>query len=235
MIRLAARYFPVALDLRGRRCLVVGGGEEALKKTRSLLAVGARVHVVSPDLVEGLADLACAGQVTWEPRTYRPGDLQGHFLVFACTDDERANAAVAAEAAAAGVLLNVVDQPARCHFIMPAVVRRGSLTIAVTTDGKSPALAKALQEELAAAYGPEHAEFLEILAALRPVVLASGLPPAARRELFTRIVRSEALPRLLAGDRAGMWACIATRLEEFGLTCPPEWFTSSARDRGTPT
>ena len=232
---MSVRYFPISLDIQGRRSLVIGGGHEALKKTRSLLDAGASVHVISPEVGNGLAALVRAGAVTLEERPYRPGDLQGYFLAFACTDEEWVNAAVAAEAEAdaAGVLLNVVDQPPRCHFIMPAVVRRGSLTFAVTTDGKSPALAKLLQAELGDAYDDSYAEFLDVLGSLRPGLKASGLPLAARSELLTRIVRSSALASLQAGDRAGMQRTIAELLKECDQPCPPEWSISSAPGQAT--
>lgn len=230
---MAARYLPISLDVHGRRCLIIGGGHEALKKAVSLVEAGAAVHLISPDVLPGLAELIGIGCVTWEQRPYRPGDLQGYFLAFACTDAEQVNAAVTAEAGAAGVLLNVVDQPARCHFIMPAVARQGSLTFAITTDGKSPALAKRFREELEATYGPAHAEFLEVLGALRPLVRAAGLPLAARMELFSRLVQSDALAALLAGDRAAMRDQIANLVKEYDVPCPEEWSTLLALDPAT--
>lgn len=220
---MPARYFPIALDVEGRPCVVIGGGHEAEGKVRSLLEAGARVQVVSPDLTPRLLDLFQAGRIAWLRREYRSGDLAGAFLAFACTDDEAVNRAVAAEAATAGVLLNVVDQPAWCHFIMPAVVRRGSLTLAVTTDGKSPALAAAIKAELAAAYGPADAEFVDVMGDLRRRVMAAGLPLARRRELFCRLVACGARERLRAGDRRGMYARLAAVLAEYGVPCPPEW------------
>lgn len=228
-----ARYFPISLDIRGRRCLVVGGGHEAAGKAAALLEAGASVHVVSPDLHPDLARWAAAGRITWVPRPYRPGDVRGYFLVFACTDDPQTNAAVYAEAEAEGVLANAVDQPAHCHFIMPAVLRRGSLTVAITTDGKSPALAQALKAELAQRYGDGEALFLDAMGELRPLVLASGLPLPVRKELFHRLVASPARERARAGDRAGMYAALAAIAKEYGVPCPPEWSTWLAPDPAT--
>lgn len=222
---MAGPYFPLSLDLSGRPCVVIGGGHEALKKSRSLLAAHAQLHLISPDLLPELALIVASGRASWQPRTYQPGDLNGYFLAFACTDDEAVNAAAVREAKGVGVLLNVVDQPDRCDFIMPAVVRQGSLTFAVTTDGKSPALAKRVQGELAAAYGPAHAEFLDLLGRLRPLVRGSGLPLSLRSELYGRIVGSGALERLQAGDRAGMYRLIIQTGKEYGLPWETEWST----------
>lgn len=232
---MAARYLPVMLDLVGKRCLVVGGGHEALRKSRSLLDVGAQVEVVSPELLPELKALAEAGRVAWEPAAYRPGNLKGYFLVFTCTDDPAVNAEVAAEAQQAGILVNAVDQPEDCTFIMPAVLRRGSLTVAICTDGKSPAFASNLRDRLGEQIGEAHGVLLDLLGALRPVVRAAGLPLARRSELFTRIVRSDALSRLLAGDEAGMYQQIEAILKEYEVPWPEEWSTWSAPAPALPT
>ncbi|HEY3365875.1 MAG TPA: bifunctional precorrin-2 dehydrogenase/sirohydrochlorin ferrochelatase [Symbiobacteriaceae bacterium] len=228
-------YFPISLDLTGRRCLIIGGGHEALGKARSLLEAGAQVHVISPVFLPEFADLAGAGKITRSFSTCRPGCLKGHFLAFACTSSEEINQEIAEEARRFGVLLNVVDKPDRCDFIMPAVTRHGSLTFAVSTGGKSPAFARRIKEELAAQYGAGHSDFLDLLGDLRPLILATSLSVQRRGELFTRIVRSEALERLQAGDMAGTYALIIAILKEYGMPWPPEWSTLSAPDQAIPS
>lgn len=232
-----ARYLPVMLDLVGRLCLVVGGGREALRKTRSLLEAGARVEVVSPELLPELKGLAERDLVAWKRAAWQPTDqdLRCYFLVVACTDNPHVNARIAALAERAGVLVNAVDQPEHCTFIMPAILRRGSLTIAVGTEGKSPAFASRIRNELAEQFGEAHGVLLDVLGALRPAVLRSGLPNARRAELFTRIVHSSALSCLLAGDTAGMYAQIHAILKEYEVPWPEEWFTWSEPAPAPPT
>jgi precorrin-2 dehydrogenase/sirohydrochlorin ferrochelatase len=229
---MGARYFPVSLDVQGKRCVVIGAGREAYGKTTALLESGAIVHLIAPEVDEAV--LALAPRLTFERRPYRPGDLEGAFLAFACTDDEAVNAAVVLEGRQRGILLNVVDQPPRCNFIMPAVVRQGPLTLAITTDGNSPAMARRIKEELAEEFGEPYAEFLDLMGALRPVVKASGLQLSTRSELYTRIVRSEAFDLLLAGDRAGMYGVITTILKEYEVPCPADWSTWLAPAPATP-
>ena len=223
-----ARYYPVALDLAHRRCLVVGGGAEALAKTQGLLEAGAEVHVVAPSPAPGFAALAGEPRLTISRRHYQAADLVGVVLAFACDDDQDTNEALAQDARRTGVLLNVVDQPALCDFIMPAVLRQGSLTIAITTDGKSPALASHLREQLADWLGPAYGEFLDLLGALRPVVKSSGLDRSQRAALFARLVRSPALERLRAGDQAGAHAALSLILKEYDIPWPSDRSSSSA-------
>lgn len=233
----AVRYLPVMLDLKDRPCLVVGGGREAARKVESLLDAGARIEVVSPELTPGLRSLAEAGVIAWTPATWRAlrPDLRRYFLVFACTDDRDVNARIAAAARRAGAPVNAVDQPEECTFVMPAVLRRGSLTVAVGTEGKSPAFASHVRNQIAAQIGEAHGVLLDFLGALRPVVLRSGLPGARRAELFTRIVRSEALARLEAGDLVGTCAEIQAILKEYEVPWPEGWSTWSEQAPAPPT
>lgn len=225
-----ARYYPISLDLLGRRCLVVGGGPEALAKTRGLLAAGAEVHVVSPSLLPDFGALPTGAPLHLHRRSYSSQDLSGAVIAFGCDEDPAVNRALAADARRLGVLLNVVDQPDQCDFIMPAVMRQQSLTIAITTDGKSPALASHLRAELEAQLGPAYGEFLDILGALRPFVKASGLDRTQRAALFTRLVRSPALARLQAGDRSGAYAELILILKEYDIPWPSEGSIWSAPD-----
>lgn len=141
-------YYPVCLEMAGRRCLVVGGGPVAERKVAGLLEAGARLTVVSPAVTARLADLARAERIRLVPRFYAAGDLAGHSVVFVATDDGRVNADVARDARAVGILVNAADDPAHCDFILPAVLRRGELTVTVSTGGASPALARTVRDEL---------------------------------------------------------------------------------------
>ncbi|OLC89074.1 MAG: precorrin-2 dehydrogenase, partial [Gemmatimonadetes bacterium 13_1_40CM_3_66_12] len=156
-------FYPAFLDLRGRRAVVVGGGAVAEQKVTGLLDAGARVTVVGPIVSPLLAKLAIAGSITLAPRPYRPGDLAGAFLAIAATDDRAVNRAVWAEAEARGVLLNAVDDPPHCSFIAPAIHRAGDVAIAVSTAGKSPALAVRLRERIGRLVGPEYGTLLGLL------------------------------------------------------------------------
>ncbi len=157
----AATLFPAFLDLHGRRCLVVGAGEIARQKTAGLLLSGAEVHVVAPEACAEIRQWAGNGRVRWSQRPYAAGDLDGAYLVITATGDPDVNEAVFAEAERRGVLCNSVDDPTHCHFQYPAVVRRGELQIAISTGGRSPALAQRLRAELEEQFGPEYGPWLE--------------------------------------------------------------------------
>lgn len=161
-------YYPVCVDMAGRPCLVVGGGAVAERKVEGLLAAGARVAVVSPALTGRLEGWAREGRIRAIPRGWEPGDLAGQSLAFVATDDGEVNAAVAAAARAAGVLVNAADDPAHCDFILPAVLRRGELMVAVSTGGASPALSRMVRDELEVHFGREdYAALLEVAADAR--------------------------------------------------------------------
>jgi len=183
-------YYMACLDLRDRRVLVVGGGPVALEKAHGLLACGARVTVVAPEVVPQFHEL----DVVWRPRRYRGSDLRGAFLVVAATSDTRVNERVHANAEARGMLCNVADVPELCNFILPAVHREGPIAVAVSTGGASPALAKRIRTDVARLIGPRHAELAERLRALRPEAKQRFATYEARRDWFEQLVE-EALPR----------------------------------------
>ena len=165
--------YPVLLRLAGRSCLVVGGGRVALGKVRGLLAVDARVTVVAPDVLD---ELAALDGVTVVRRAYEAGDLAGHRLAIAATDDPAVNHQVFLDGEAAGVWVNSADDPANCAFTLPAVVRQGPITVAVSTGGHSPALSTWLRDRLAAELGPEHEVLLQLLAERRQALRSEGIP-----------------------------------------------------------
>jgi uroporphyrin-III C-methyltransferase/precorrin-2 dehydrogenase/sirohydrochlorin ferrochelatase len=197
-------FYPVFLDLRGRRSVVIGGGAVAEQKVRSLVAAGAHVTVVSlPPVTPALEALARRRSIELERRPYRRGDLQGARLAIAATDDRATNAAVWAEAEQLGVPLNAVDDLEHCSFIAPAVHREGDITVAVSTAGKSPALAVRLRQRIARLVGRAEARLCELLGELRPE-LAERVPDTrARTDLWYRIVDSDVSDFVRRGDVEG--------------------------------
>lgn len=159
--------YPVMLEVRERRCVVIGGGAIGEGKVRGLLDAGAHVTVIDPEPTSGLTDLAGEGRVTLVLRSYRPGDLKGAFVAIAATDDGAVNARAFDEAGAEGVLFNAVDDPRFCEFSVPSILRRGDLMLTLSTGGKSPALAKALRKKLDRQFGEEYGELVDLLAQIR--------------------------------------------------------------------
>jgi len=172
------------LDLEGRRCLVVGGGKVAAEKVAGLLACGARVTVVAPELHEELRD----APIEWRARRYRARDLDAVFLVIAATADPKVNGRVHRDAEARRLLCNVADVPELCNFILPAVHREGPIAVAVSTGGASPALAKWLRNDIAGRIGSEHADLALELLRLRPEAKRAFETYEERRDYFERIV-----------------------------------------------
>jgi precorrin-2 dehydrogenase/sirohydrochlorin ferrochelatase len=160
-------YYPMFLNLEGKRCVVIGGGEIALRKIRMLLDCGARVTVVSPLVHPGLSRLAKAGFVELHRRSYRRGDLKKAAVVISATNKREINEAAGEEARRRGSLINVVDDPGRSDFIVPSFFRRGGLTIAISTSGMSPALARKIRSKLEGAFGQEYASLLDLVEEIR--------------------------------------------------------------------
>ena len=173
-------YFPAFLDLRERPCLVVGGGAIAERKARELLACHARVTVVSPCLALGLQKLAESASIAWRPRTFLRSDVRRCALVIAATGVPAVDGAVAVEARRRGVLVNVVDRPDQCDFIFGSVLRRGELQVAVSTGGRSPALAREIRRRLESIIGPEYAELVERVGHARTRARQTAPTPADR-------------------------------------------------------
>ncbi len=186
-------YFPINLDINGRRCLVIGGGRVAERKAQGLLEYGAQVTVISPELTECLDDLRRHERISWIARPYEKGDLAGAFLVIAATDDEKAQEKIHAEATEHNILLNVADVPKWCNFILPAMMRRGELTISISTSGNSPALARQLRQSMETQFGPEYEPLLELLGSLRPVVLGQGRPHRENKIIFEKLLHPDLL------------------------------------------
>lgn len=175
------RYYPVNLDIAGRTALVVGGGQVALRKARSLKACGALVTVVSPEFVRAFARLS---GVTLVKRRYRSGDVRGACLVVGATNSPEVNQVIWKDAARLGVPVNIVDCPKLCTFTVPAIMTRGRLMLTISTGGASPAISRRVREELEKAVSPSLVRHLDLMAAMRPKVLASGLPERDRMKLL---------------------------------------------------
>ncbi len=188
--------YPINLDLRGRRCLVVGGGSVGARKARTLVDCDAAVLVVSPQTGRAMEALAEAGCVTLERRPYRSSDLADVFLAFAATDHADTNREIAEDARRRSVLCNIADRPGDCDFTLPARVVRGDLLITVSTSGQSPALAKKLRKDLQNQFGPEYALGLRLLGAARKRLLATGHDPETHKHLFRGLIRDGMIEHL---------------------------------------
>jgi siroheme synthase-like protein len=209
-------YYPIFVEMAGRRCVVIGGGQVAEGKVQGLLAAEAEVTVVSPTLTAALSDLLAAGRIRHEARPYQDGDLQGYEVCMVATDDGAVNATVAAEGRRRGVWVNAADDPANCDFILPSVVRQGEVVVAASTGGASPALARRLREELTDFLSEDYAALAELLNEVRQelrrrkvnvdaeawqtamdgrfrALLAQRRPEEARERLLERLGVAEAL------------------------------------------
>jgi siroheme synthase-like protein len=199
---LETPFYIACLRLSGRRCVVVGGGEVGLEKVEGLLACDAQVTLMAPDAHAALREHAREGTIEWERREYAgAADLDGAFLAIASTDDTEVNIAVFEDAERRAMLVNVVDVPPLCNFILPAIVRIGPLAIAISTAGASPALAKRMKREIEALFGAEYAELAVMLNDARGWAKATLPTYQERKEFFEGIVGGEPDPVALL--RAG--------------------------------
>jgi precorrin-2 dehydrogenase/sirohydrochlorin ferrochelatase len=193
-------YYPVCLELRDRKCLVIGGGKVAEQKVYTLIACQAAVTVVSPEVTAGLQNLIDENKIIYLRKKYEETDLEGAFVVIAATNQTEINARIYRDASRRNLLVNVVDSPKYCSFITPALVRRGDLLLSVSTSGKSPALAKKIRKKLESEFGEEYQQFLEIMGELREKILEQVEDPFLRRKLFEQLVDSDMIDLLKQGD-----------------------------------
>jgi len=171
------RYYPAFLNIIGKRCVVVGGGEVALRKVRVLLDYGADVMVVSPAICSGLGKLADEKRIEILLRKYRTADLDGAFIAIAASDERDVNGAIAADARKQRIPINVVDDPDGSDFLIPSSMRRGDLAVAVSTGGKSPALARRIKNELELYFGEEYIVLIDLVAEVRAELKSKGVRP----------------------------------------------------------
>ncbi len=214
MAQERAPYYPIFVDLTHRPVVLVGGGGVAHRKALALLEAGARLTVISPQLCPELEELARQGRFRHIPRPYRPGDLQGAWLAVAATDDPRCQEMVFQEAQERRIFCNVVDRPQLCSFIVPSQVRRGPLTMAISTGGRSPALAKSLRRELEHRFPQGYGAYVEFLGRVRDRILELEGDPERRR----RLCLSLADPSIWEWMEAGEWDRIGEWLERLGVT-----------------
>jgi precorrin-2 dehydrogenase / sirohydrochlorin ferrochelatase len=196
-------FYPVYLNLKNKRVVVIGGGEVAERKMESLLGTGASISVISPEVTPRIQAVADQKQIDLHRRAYASGDCDGATLVFSATDDAKASEQVFQDATGAGAWVNTADQPALCDFIMPAVVRRGDVAIAISTGGTSPGLAARLRQKIAMLIGPEYGRLAHLLSEARPKIREQVHDVRKRKELHERILDSDIIERLKQNDMAG--------------------------------
>lgn len=182
------RYYPVNLDIQNRKCLVVGGGSVGTRKVMTLLECGAVVTVVSSDVAEELLELAEKKMIELKRRPYESSDIDGMFLVIGATDNEELNRQINKDAEHQNKLCNIADRPEACNFILPSIVNRGNLVIAISTSGKSPAFAKKMRQDLEKEFGEEYDEFLQLMGAIRKKALSEKHEPEAHKHLFEQLI-----------------------------------------------
>jgi precorrin-2 dehydrogenase/sirohydrochlorin ferrochelatase len=194
-------YYPIMLDVRNCTALVIGGDQIAAEKATNLSLCGAHVTVMAPDFCTELLDLERSGTISLRHKAYEPGDLKGAFVVIAATThDLPLSKAIWLEAQERGQLLNIVDVPAYCNFILPSILRRGQLTISVSTEGASPSMAKRIRQQLEEHFPPVYATYLQIAAIARANIKKYGLSYAERDDFFRDFFASDILEQLLKDD-----------------------------------
>lgn len=209
MPKTHGEYTPLMVNLKDKKCVLIGGGSVAARKAKTLVTAGAFVTVISPALHYELNTLICetneprhvaTGRVSYHRRAFQPGDTAGAFLVVAATNNKEVNRLVYDEAKNHAALINVVDQPELCSFTFPAVIERGPLQIAISTSGTSPALAKKIRQQLEQTFGPEYEPYLQRMADLRKEILHKVNDPDKRKQLFNQIIEANLQSLYKAGD-----------------------------------
>ncbi|MGD2126221.1 MAG: bifunctional precorrin-2 dehydrogenase/sirohydrochlorin ferrochelatase [Desulfobacteraceae bacterium] len=201
-------FYPILVNLQGQKAVVVGGGKVAQRKIETLLEFGALVHVIAKELTPTLRQYVKTGEIEHRGAEFMDSDLNGAFLVIAATDNPELNQRVSQLARGKGLLVNAVDQPADCNFIVPSILRRGDLLISVSTSGKSPALARKIRQRLEKGFGKEYEALLILMGRLRPEILSEGLSQDENRRIFQKLVDS----RLLKAIREKDWDRMAAIL-----------------------
>ena len=201
-------YYPIYLNITNKRCVIVGGGEVGARKAEGLLLCGARVAVLSRELAPPLEMMKQEARIEHIQADYETSYLFGAFMVIGATDSAEVNEKIASDAIGRGIMVNIVDDPVRSDFILPAVLRQGDLVISVSTGGKSPALAKKLRTELEALFGQEYAILLDVMGEVRDAQRAEGCSTEENKRIFSALVNSDLLDHIRAGNAAGVKNCL---------------------------
>ncbi len=211
------RYYPVFLELRGKKVVVIGGGQVAFRKVETLLMCGANVHLVAKRLDQRLKQYIEGGRVKYEGSQFNPEILNGSSLVIAATDDTELNKKISKEAKKRNILINVVDNPEECNFIVPSIVKRGDLIVAISTSGSSPALSKRLRERFEDILGKEYELFLNLMKYIRKGIISKGLSSEENRRIFYNLVDSP----LISLIKENRWEEVSSKVEEItGIKIP---------------
>lgn len=222
MARKKLPYCPIFIDLEGRDVLLVGGGNVCARKAGTFLQYGARVTVVSPVVTTEIERWVAAGKVALHRKTYDDSDLVGRSLVIASTDDRCVNARVARDCRRRGIAVNVADAPHLSGFILPAVIDRGSIQIAISTGGNSPALARRLRDAVDGTVGDEYVKLNEWIGALRPIAKKTLTTDADRKSFYEGILSSGILELLRDGSLGEACRLLATHCSSAGIPLPEE-------------
>lgn len=196
LMRQVAKYYPINLALENKKCVVIGAGKVAQRKVKRLLESGAKVWVISPEITPALKALAKKKKIIFKDKRVILKDLNGAYLIIAATADRRINSAVASYCRKKGILINVVDSPKECNFILPAIIRRGALTISISTEGISPALSRKIRQDLGQRFGGEYAKILRIMKKIRPQALKKIKNSQSRKAFFKKALQPEAFDLL---------------------------------------
>lgn len=195
-----SRYYPIYLNLKGKKCVVVGGGEVAERKALLLEDCQAKVTLISSSLTSCLKSMVDEGRISHLERPFKQGDLQGAFLVIGATSDRDVNREIFEEATEKGILVNIVDDPDLCNFIVPSLVRRGDLLLSISTGGIAPGLSRKIRQDLEKEFGEEYEEYLKLLADFRHKVKAKYPDKQDRYQAWQRILSSDLLERIRKGE-----------------------------------
>jgi precorrin-2 dehydrogenase/sirohydrochlorin ferrochelatase len=225
-----ANYYPIMLDVRGRTALVIGGDRIAAEKAASLCISGARVTLMSPEFCHEVLALCERFQVTLYYKAYERGDLAGAFVVVAATNDSELIEAIWAETQERGQLVNIVDVPSRCSFIVPSILRRDQLTIAVSTEGASPSLAKRIRQRLEGLFPPAYGRYLRLASVVRRHLRKTGLSYAQRDKFFGDYFTSDVLKHLIAGDEQKAVVITTELLEHYDVAVSPTTIATDLKE-----
>jgi len=201
-------YYPILLDLSGKKAIVVGGGMVAQRKIETLIESGALIHVIAHELTSELQSRLEKGEIKLLAREFDEGHIEDAFLIIAATDNRVLNQRISRIAKNKNILINAVDQPLDCNFIFPSIVRRGDLLIAVSTSGKSPAMAKRIGERLSGQFGREYEAFLIIMGNIRRGLLSENLSGEDRNRIFNELVDSTILDSIKRDDLVDIASCL---------------------------